>query len=136
VSPTATVSEPSYVERLESLRRSKAQQTLEKQRIRGAMDFDDHAVILPAEELRETVQTLGGSGVYFTDVLLKTFKPIPNHPNGSFYGPRATGENFRRLLEVHPVCIDVFIGWRLRGELYVLPQGPLEPRYRLHGTAG
>jgi formate C-acetyltransferase len=100
------MTEPSYAERLEALRRSKAQQTLEKQRIRGAMDFDDHAVILPPEELRETVQTLGGSGVYFTDVLLKSFKPVPNHPNGCFYGPRATGENFRRLLEVHPVCID------------------------------
>ena len=106
MNPTATVSEPSYAERLEALRRSKAKQTLEKQRLRGAMDFDDHAVILPPEELRETVQTLGGSGVYFTDVLLKSFKPIPNHPNGAFYGPRATGENFRRLLEVHPVCID------------------------------
>ena len=106
MSPTAIATEPSYAERLAALRRSKAQQTLEKQCIRGAMDFDDHAVILPPEELRETVQTLGGSGVYFTDVLLKSFRPTPNHPNGAFYGPRATGENFRRLLEVHPVCID------------------------------
>jgi formate C-acetyltransferase len=106
MSPTAIVTEPSYAERLAALRRSKAQQTLEKQRIRGAMDFDDHAIILPPEELRETVQTLGGSGVYFTDVLLKSFKPIPNHSNGAFYGPRSTGENFRRLLEIHPVCID------------------------------
>ena len=106
MSPTDIMTEPSYTERLEALRSSKAQQTLEKQRIRGAMDFDDHAVILPPEELRETVQTLGGSGVYFTDVLLKSFRPTPNHPNGAFYGPRATGENFRRLLEVHPVCID------------------------------
>ena len=106
MSPTAIATEPSYANRLAALRRSKAQQTLEKQRIRGAMDFVDHAVILPPEELRETVQTLGGSGVYFTDVLLKSFRPTPNHPNGAFYGPRATGENFRRLLEVHPVCID------------------------------
>ena len=52
------------------------------------------------------MQTLGGSGVYFKDVLLSTFKPVPNHPNGGFYGPRSTGENFRRLLEVHPVYID------------------------------
>ena len=106
MSPTDIMTEPSYAERLAALRRSKMQQTAEKQRIRGAMDFDDHAVILPPEELRETVQTLGGSGVYFTDVLLKSFKPTPNHPNGCFYGPRATGENFRRLMEVHPVCID------------------------------
>ena len=107
MSPTATITEPSYSERLAALRRSKMQQTLEKQRIRGAMDFDDHAVILPPEELRETVQTLGGSGVYFTDVLLKSFRPIPNHPNGAFYGPRATGENFRRLLEVHPGAASI-----------------------------
>ena len=106
MSQAAIVSEPSYADRLAALRRSKAQQTLEKQRLRGAMDFDDHAVILPPEELRSTVQTLGGSGVYFTDVLLNTFKPAPNHPSGGFFGPRATGENFRRLLEVHPVCID------------------------------
>ena len=106
MSPTDIMTEPSYAERLAALRRSKMQQTAEKQRIRGAMDFDDHAVILPPEELRETVQTLGGSGVYFTDVLLKSFKPTPNHPNGCFYGPRATGENFRRLMEVHPVCND------------------------------
>ena len=106
MSPASTMSEPTYAQRLEALRRSKAKQTLDKQRIRGAMDFDDHAVILPPEELRETIQTLGGSGVYFTDVLLKSFKPTPNHPNGAFYGPRSTGENFRRLMEVHPVCID------------------------------
>src|SRR5208282_111782 len=106
MSPTATFTRPSYAERLEALRRSKAQQTLEKQCIRGAMDFDDHAVILPPEGLREVVETLGGSGVYFKDVLLSSFKPVPNHPNGAFYGPRSTGENFRRLLEVHPAYID------------------------------
>ncbi len=106
MSPIATLTQPTYAERLAALRRSKQQQTLEKQRLRGAMDFDDHAVILPPEELRETVQTLGGSGVYFTDILLSTFKPAPNHPSGGFFGPRSTGENFRRLLEVHPVYID------------------------------
>ena len=106
MSSTAILSQPSYAERLAALRHSKQQQTLEKQRLRGAMDFDDHAVILPPEEFRETVQTLGGSGVYFTDVILSTFKPTPNHPSGGFFGPRSTGENFRRLLEVHPVYID------------------------------
>jgi formate C-acetyltransferase len=96
----------SYPDRLTALREARQRQTLEKQRIRGVMDFDDHAIILPPEEIRETVQTLGGSGVYFTDVIMKTFKPVPNHPSGGFFGPRATGENFRRLLEVHPVYID------------------------------
>ena len=106
MSPTETMPQHSFAERLAALRKSKQQQTLEKQRIRGAMDFDDHAVILPPEEFRETVQTLGGSGVYFTDVILSTFQPTPNHPSGGFFGPRSTGENFRRLLEVHPVYID------------------------------
>ena len=96
----------STIDRLAALRESKQQQTLEKQQIRGAMDFDDHAIILPPEEIRETVQTLGGSGVYFTDVIMSTFKPAPNHPSGGFFGPRSTGENFRRLLEAHPVYLD------------------------------
>ena len=88
---------PTFAQRIEALRQAKQQQTLEKQQIRGAMDFDDHAIILPPAEVRETVQTLGGSGVYFTDVILSTFKPVPNHPSGAFFGPRANGENFRRL---------------------------------------
>ena len=96
----------STIDRLAALRESKQQQTLEKQQIRGAMDFDDHAIILPPKEIRQTVQTLGGSGVYFTDVIMNTFRPTPNHPSGGFFGPRSTGENFRRLLEVHPVYID------------------------------
>ncbi|MFN8008520.1 MAG: pyruvate formate lyase family protein [Terriglobia bacterium] len=103
---TGILEQLSYADRLAALRDSKQQQTLEKQQIRGAMDFDDHAIILPPKEIRETVQTLGGSGVYFTDVIMSTFKPTPNHPSGGFFGPRATGENFRRLLEVHPVYID------------------------------
>ncbi len=76
-----------------------------------------------------SVQTLGGSGVYFTDVLLKSFKPIPNHPNGCFYGPRATGENFRpaagsssRLHRSHVVA-----GRSVRCEFHVLPYRPWNP---------
>jgi hypothetical protein len=95
MSPTEIMTQPTYAERLTALRKSKQQQTIEKQRIRGAMDFDDHAIILPPEERRETVQTLGGSGVYFTDVILNTFKPTPSHPSGGFFGPRSTGEIFR-----------------------------------------
>jgi pyruvate-formate lyase len=103
---TGTMERLSTIDRLAALRESKQRQTLEKQQIRGAMDFDDHAIILPPEEIRQTVQTLGGSGVYFTDVIMNTFTPTPNHPSGGFFGPRSTGENFRRLLEVHPVYID------------------------------
>ena len=100
------VMQRSYADRLAALREAKRRQTLEKQHVRGAMDFDDHAVILPPEEIRETVQTLGGSGVCFTDVILKSWKPTPNHPSGGFFGPRSCGENFRGLLEAHPVYID------------------------------
>ena len=104
---SATITErPTFADRLAALREAKQRQTLEKQQLRGAMDFDDFAIILPPDETREVVKTLGGSGVYFTDVIMKTFKPTPNHPSGGFFGPRSVGENFRKLLEVHPVYID------------------------------
>ena len=60
---TGILEQPSYADRLAALRKSKQLQTLEKQQIRGAMDFDDHAIILPPEEMRQTVQTMSGSGV-------------------------------------------------------------------------
>ena len=41
-----------------------------------------------------------------TDCLLDGFEPRPNHPGGGFFGPRACGENFGRLLRAHPVYID------------------------------
>jgi pyruvate-formate lyase len=103
---TGTMERLSTIDRLAALRESKQQQTIEKQQIRGAMDFDDHAIILPPKEIRQTIQTLGGSGVYFTDVIMSTFSPTPNHPGGGFFGPRSNGENFRKLLETHPVYID------------------------------
>ncbi|MDD4869272.1 MAG: pyruvate formate lyase family protein [Kiritimatiellae bacterium] len=96
----------SYTDRLMALCAAKSAQTREKQRVRGSMDSDDHGIILPPEELRRTVQSVNSSGVPFTDVVLDSFKPRPNHPNGNFYGPRACGENFRALLDVHPVYID------------------------------
>ncbi len=103
---TATAQQLSYADRLLALRESKQRQTAEKQQVRGAMDFDDHAIILPPEETQEIMEVLGGSGVHFKDVIMNTFKPVPNHPCGGFFGPRSVGENFRRLLEVHPVYID------------------------------
>ena len=44
---TGTIERLSINDRLAALRESKQQQTLEKQQIRGAMDFDDHGIILP-----------------------------------------------------------------------------------------
>jgi len=96
----------SYAERLDVLRVRKMAYTREKQRARGAMDFDDHGLILPPAETRELIQSMSGSGVPITDVLMNTFRPRPNHPSGGFFGPRACGENFRALLDAHPVFID------------------------------
>ena len=72
----------------------------------GAMDFDDHALILPPMEAREVVKTISGSGMPITDVRIKGFEPVSNHPSGGFFGPKAVGANFRSLLEAHPVYID------------------------------
>jgi len=96
----------SYASRLDHLRARKLEDTREKQRVRGAMDFDDHGLILPPEETREIVHSVSGSGVAMTDVLMNTFRPKANHPSGGFFGPRACGEDFRALLECHPVFVD------------------------------
>jgi pyruvate-formate lyase len=96
----------SYDRRLAALRATKVAQTVEKQAVRGPMNFDDHGIVLPPEPLREIVQSESGSGVVFRDVILNSFLPTPNHPSGGFFGPRACGENYRALLEVHPVYID------------------------------
>jgi formate C-acetyltransferase len=95
-----------YVDRLQALRAAKAAQTAEKQKARGPMNFDDHGVILPPAHLREQVRTVSASGIEFTDVRMSSFHPRPNHPSGAFFGPHACGENFRALLDAHPVYID------------------------------
>ncbi len=102
----ATMIELSYQERIKALVEAKMRETKEKQEIRGAMDHDDHAIILPPPEARKVVQTMSTSGMPITDVLLEGFTPKPNHANGAFYGPRGCGENFRMLLESHPTYID------------------------------
>ena len=65
----------------------------------GVMDMDDHGLILPGEEDREVVRVISGSGVPITDVQFKPFKAMANHPSGGFFGARACGANYRRLLE-------------------------------------
>jgi formate C-acetyltransferase len=96
----------SYDDRLAALREAKRHHTREKQQVRGAMDFDDHGIILPPEPIRRIVESVSGSGVPIKDVVLTSFEPRPNHPSGGFFGPRSCGENFRALLESHPVYID------------------------------
>ncbi len=95
-----------YVERLESLYKTKMKHTEEKWQTIGSMDFDDHAIILPPVEKRKLVEVISGSGVPITDCLLSDFTPKSNHKSGGFFGPRSCGENFRKLLETHPLYID------------------------------
>ena len=96
----------SYSERLDALRAAKSAQTLEKQVVRGSMDYDDHGIVLPPIGTREVVHSMSGSGISITDVIMNSFKPTPNDPSGEFFGARACGENFRRLLEMHPSYIE------------------------------
>ena len=98
--------ELTYRQRLDALRETKIRQTREKQELRGSMDEDDHGRILPPPEEIEIVETVGSSGNIIRDAKIKSFKPRANHASGGFFGPKACGENFRRLLEVHPVYVN------------------------------
>ncbi len=95
-----------YAERLEALRATKMAQTREKQEVIGSMDHDDWALILPPPERRRIVRTMSSSGMPITDCLLEGFEVESNHPSGGFFGPRAVGANYRRLLDCHPTYID------------------------------
>ena len=82
----ATVQEPTYQQRIESLRRTKAAHTEAKLKQRGYFDIDDHGCIPWSEPI--------------------PFQRTPNHPSGGCYGPKCVGENFCAWLEVHPVYIN------------------------------
>lgn len=96
----------SFQERLDVLHEDKLRQTREKQQIIGSMDNDDQGRVLPPPEVREVVQAISGSGQAVNDVIINTYEPVSNHPSGGFFGPKAVGENFRRLLEVHPTYVN------------------------------
>jgi pyruvate-formate lyase len=98
--------ELSYQERIDVLRATKLHITQEKQQIIGSMNHDDWGLILPPPDRREIVQTMSASGMPITDALIAGFKIKSNHPSGGFFGPKAVGENYRALLEMHPVYID------------------------------
>ena len=95
-----------YQQRLDALRATKLADTLEKQQIVGAMNHDDHALILPPPERRKVVQAISGSGMLITDVLLEGVDIQTNHPCGGFFGPKMVGLNFKALLDAHPPYID------------------------------
>ena len=95
-----------YQERLEALKAAKLAQTREKIEVTGYKDHDDNALILPPPDRRKIVKTISASGMPITDCLLDGFEIESSHPSGGFFGPRSVGENFRRLLEVHPTFVD------------------------------
>ena len=72
----------------------------------GSMDHDDHALILPPEERRKVVQSISGSGMPITDVLIDGLEMESNHPSGGFFGAGAVGRNYRRVLEAQPPYVD------------------------------
>jgi pyruvate-formate lyase len=100
------VQEMTVQQRIDALRATKLEQTKEKQRIVGSMDHDDWGLILPPVNRRKVVQTTSSSGMPITDCLLEGFEIKSNHPSGGFFGAKASGENFRALLEAHPTYID------------------------------
>ena len=75
-----------YERRLRRLVEAKLQQTRDKVACMGPMDEDDLGLVAPPGEL--------------------DWKPIPNHPNGSFYGPAGWAVNFASLMRAHPTYVD------------------------------
>ncbi len=88
------------------LRGKKREQTREKRRVIGAMDFDDHGILLPPPEVRSMVRAVSGSNVVMNDAILNTVEIVSTHPNGGFYGPVGQGMNFRNMLLKHPPYVD------------------------------
>lgn len=74
-----------YDETIQRLRQKKLAQTQEKIEVEGTLDEDDYGRIVPP------------AGVW---------EPIPNAPDGSFYGFGAWTDNFCSLMDVHPVYVD------------------------------
>jgi pyruvate-formate lyase len=103
---TIQIESMTYQQRIDQLRTTKMTQTQDKQALIGSMDHDDHGLVLPPPERRKIVRTTSSSGMPITDCLLEGFEVESNHPSGGFFGARAVGENYGRLLRVHPVYID------------------------------
>jgi formate C-acetyltransferase len=96
----------SYSERLSRLHELKLTYARLKRETGGPRDADEQGQIPLPPEACEVVEAVSGSGVVVRDLILKGFRPVPNHPSGGFFGARAVGANFRRLLEVHPVYVE------------------------------
>jgi len=96
----------SYAERLSRLHELKLTYARLKRESGGPRDADEQGQIPLSAEACEVVEAVSGSGVVVRDLILKGFTPVSNHPSGGFFGARAVGANFRRLLEVQPVYVE------------------------------
>jgi formate C-acetyltransferase len=76
---------PTYQQRIEALRKTKAEHTEQKLKQTGYFNVDDDGRIPWPEPI--------------------PFIAKPNHPSGGCYGAKCIGENFRAWLDVHPVYI-------------------------------
>lgn len=97
-----------YQQRLQQLHQTKLEHAQKKVEITGHRDADEQGNVPLPLELIEIVEAMSGSGVLVKDALLKGFKPRSNHPSGGFFGPQIIGENFRSLLQIHPIYIDPY----------------------------
>jgi pyruvate-formate lyase len=97
---------PTYQQRLDMLRATKLEHARRKVELTGPRDADEQGNVPPPPELTEVVEAVSGSGVPVKALVLNNYEPAPNHPSGGFFGAKAVGENFRRLLEAHPAYID------------------------------
>ena len=86
MSAPVAAAELTYADRIRLLREKKIRQTQEKLAKNGPMDEDDYGTVLPPAGF--------------------AWEPIPNHPNGSFYGLDGWARNFRSLMECHPTYVD------------------------------
>ena len=93
-----------YNQRLDVLRAAKLDQARAKRDL-GPRDADEQGMVLLPDGCGEVVEAVSGSGEPIRDLVLKGFAPRSNHPSGGFFGARAVGENFRRLLEAHPTYV-------------------------------
>ena len=74
-----------YQQCLDALKRRKLEQIDEKLAIEGHLDEDDYGRVVPPKD---------------------AWKPIPNHPDGHFYGMDGWSQNFTSLMNSHPVYVD------------------------------
>jgi formate C-acetyltransferase len=95
-----------YQHRLDILRATKLEHVRKKVELTGPRDADEQGNVPPPSELTKVVEAVSGSGVPVKALILNNYEPVSNHPSGGFFGAKAVGENFRRLLEAHPAYID------------------------------